>query len=481
MSRRFLLQPCIPRVCSEALFALTAFFMIGCATPCAAIDICPEHKAWSKCAQTTALGVSPTKVRAACRDVAAIMHSPASADMLLPMARGAAANNIADVTSAATIQSHDYLLRFQQYNKPGAFQGPAVLPTESFNRNDLLDTAFRSQMASLSNLRNNDFLNLPRFSVEQVNPGSPLPAGDINLPGTGPMVKDENRNCARPAQMDDWKPNERGYIPVLSVPSGFGEVGEIIFVRGGKTGVCGMTLIHPEWALTALHCVASQKNSRAVIDDILGFTGDKPNAVFLLPKLNEAQDKLLDCVSSKPPPSCPAKVLIAKAVFAADLEWVADLPKVDLALVQIDAASTKGAKIVPPAFAKEKIERVTVAGYGVSNVADFTTGFGLLVGWHKGGRETSNGNTYIWNREQDPDGTVQCLGDSGSAVYSGQYFGRSQETRKLFAVMSSITYPDWLDGGLHNLKCLAATTTSSVIVARYKSWICSIAPKISGC
>ncbi len=319
----------------------------------------------------------------------------------------------------------------------------------------------------------------PRY--QQVLPGTSLGPDDTTLPGQGPMVN--AGGCARPAVTSDWVPNDDGRFPILSIPSGFTEIGEIFVTRGGETKVCGFTFLHTNWAITSLHCIAKKKGGSALVD-VLPANGSLASAVFLVPDLKKRQDNVLECLSTPTKPGCPGKLISVIDIHVADKTWVQDLPTHDIALLKLAPATADGRTHVPPNFKKTIPASVTVAGFGASNVSTHKAGFGLLVGWHNGGTIIQD-RLYTWNRADNPVGTMQCMGDSGSAIYDGQFFGRPNENRSLFAITSFVTLPT-NQAKAHDKrsgqKCLdAAISTSAVIVASYKDWICKVAPEIEGC
>lgn len=448
--------------------------------PARAVPLCSDAAKWERCARTHDESGKLLAVPKSCATLSPGLKYRSNADEVGLQAAApdtAVAGQLADPAVLARAQ----LLAARQVLDANVLDASMGRPVGTLGRSDFADPRIQTKLNNLPSSVVPIWQNQSR--VMQVQPGTPLPPGDSDLPGTGAMVLDVGRGCARPALPGDWKPNQQGALDILMNPAGFPEVGEIVMRRDGKYKVCGFTLIHPGWGLTALHCVARQEGGKAVVD-ALNKDGKDRRAFFLLPHAGRAQDKLPACLSSVPSADCPARIVNVKDIRPADETWVGPLPKVDLALLQLDFTSSQGTRFVVPDFQADASGAVTVAGFGASNVETYQSGYGLLVGWHKGGSVDAKGWRYLWSRSDDPDGTTQCLGDSGSAVFRGRYFGRSSEAsaRKLFAVTSSVTYPSQLDQEATNKKCMAATaSTASVVVAGYKDWICRHAPAVQGC
>jgi V8-like Glu-specific endopeptidase len=352
------------------------------------------------------------------------------------------------------------------------------------------DSVYESRVASaLSAQRSLNFqtrslgFRVPFEGVLQINPGVETPKGTPGLPSNGPMALDtaNGQPCARPATATDWTPNSDGRTNILVNSRDFREVGEIVRAKAGEYDICGFVVVADVWAITALHCVAqkSGKGTAEIFSDAVPGLGN--GAVrYLVFEGRLEQDTLKPCFDETQASKCPGTPLEVEKIVTFGETWQEDVPRFDLALLKFKSpvpAWVKPAKFVfgsdseIQALVKGKL---TTAGYGRSNAKDYDFGYGLLVGWHDGGKLTST-SSYSWTLTDQRLGTIPCGGDSGSAVFGGEYFGRTSERRTLFGVVSYLTTTQAAaekDNAARVRECKQGVV-SAVVLNAYRKEICT--------
>lgn len=308
---------------------------------------------------------------------------------------------------------------------------PATLSAADLAKSDLSVRLFQNLGAGkpttaemLKQLR--DLLNL----VMVVNPGTPDTGG--TLPGSGPVVKDPERKCYRPATDNDRSIVTGGSTPIAYIPWGFQEVGLFADqISDDGVNLCTFTLVTPEWAVTALHCVGERST------DVQGWKekpGFRTRVRVLLQKPEVEANKLQPCLENKPA-ECPYSMGAIAGIFGPqNVVWDGDVPDRDVALVQVRFPSKAVGKVAELTLSKPAAKQVTIAGYGLSNRTSYLAGRGLLVSWYQPAE--NDPNAVIWRNSGATGG--QCSGDSGGPVFDSDLYGRPSEVHSLIAVTSAL-------------------------------------------
>lgn len=260
-------------------------------------------------------------------------------------------------------------------------------------------------------------------------------------------------------------------------PNGFREVG--LMIRrlsaadrdGNRFQICGFTRVHPEWIVTALHCVARGSGPVTILHDLT-----PGNAIFLLSRENQTQFALSSCFPDPRRPECPFDHATPHGVpsFPGLPQWQDGIPDEDLAILRIRA--TPGTPITAPLAWQDPppTSVVTVAGHGASNVADYSAWKGLQVGWHTAA--IAEGRTIrIQTTRGLPESGI-CAGDSGSPVFAGRFSGLRPESRPLLSVVSAVE----IRGRTPTGETCQNAVGRATLLSRHKAWLCEATGKVLG-
>jgi hypothetical protein len=290
-----------------------------------------------------------------------------------------------------------------------------------------------------------------------------------------------NQPCARPATDEDKTTKDQfGRFRILTHRYGFNDIGLLrkqVNV-GEKAQVCSAVLVSTEWAITALHCVATGDNGGELLPVNYG-DGRGFSVVFW------------GCRNIDEPYSCDLLIPKIEAIHPIDASWRQQgvwPPDNDIALLKLRFIDTSLLTISKPSFSNFRIEsRVTTVGWGVSDqeYTEYEVGDRALVGWHNFA-EQANG-FYRWRWDRDQSSSVPCHGDSGGPAFLKEMYGRREETpRELFAIQSRIERNQVENRAAQGIpEQYAASCRIGEIVytvlAPHKQTICRIASDIAGC
>ena len=223
---------------------------------------------------------------------------------------------------------------------------------------------------------------------------------------------------------------------------------------------CTASLIAPNWALTAAHCV-TRSGSKFLMKNI------KTRIALYRPMANGPA-----CLSMPEVPgvrTCEFRKYAMKTDPIIHENYSGD-PKdgYDIALFQLDSDADICRSRLSKIFEGHipSPTGITIAGYGFTGLAAADKSVALEIGWRDSAKVEQSGVRLDWTLPQDFDQSSTCHLDSGGPVYIDNFegfhvSGYSDEPHEIISIISG-----GFGSCLENLKF-----TSNVAAAEIREWI----------
>ncbi len=315
-------------------------------------------------------------------------------------------------------------------------------------------------------------------TVQVVASGDPTAPGALGLVPRGVPVAfgqtATGTTCVRPATDADYKFDFKSMsIGRKWDPTAFPDVGLLIWKSIGTTpaelDICSFVRIADSFVVTAAHCVIKTRNAGSW--SAKDYSSPDIHALALLPKLDAKEKRPDACFNS--PDNCGFHVakLSGTAVLPEDLKLREDQPKIpvpDLAILKVSFPSNVHAPTISVAISGSAIQKLTLAGYGLTNDPSGGYSGDLRVGWQRKPPRLED-TTIVW--AVDPLGGFAgaCNGDSGGAVFEGDIAVPGDQSR----LAGLVSYGSGGGAATGLNKCMKMTTGTATRLDKNLPWICS--------
>jgi hypothetical protein len=265
-----------------------------------------------------------------------------------------------------------------------------------------------------------------------VEPGNPTPHPVPYVPETPGMPHVPYTPGAPPAVQDD--PTNIGYNP-----DRFIELGILTESWNGRDlARCTASRVAAGWILTAAHCVARRGDQGEIVwlrglrFFPNGGTGDQTFYArrWTSDPIRPGEDPVGQRIDGR----AAFAIEASPRAFGTPTNF-GSLVEHDFVLARLDSSSVSGfaAPANKSALPLPSATRVTLAGYGFTDVGRGQVGLVLRVGW---AMARQDGNQVKWISPYEAEGmSGACRGDSGGPIYSGVMQGLENERREIVGVV----------------------------------------------